>query len=142
MNLRGGTAVASALMATFIAAGCTLEPAYERPAPPVPAAYPSGEAYKPAAGNPSTPAAGNPSTLAAGDIGWRNFFADPRLQRLVGLVQRDEGFSVLLTRRADTLRNHTGQVAFPGGRCDRHLEPGVAHPAQDGLIRRPARAGR
>jgi 8-oxo-dGTP pyrophosphatase MutT (NUDIX family) len=37
---------------------------------------------------------------------------------LVGLVQRDEGFSVLLTRRADTLRSHTGQVAFPGGRCD------------------------
>ena len=37
---------------------------------------------------------------------------------LVGLVQRDHGFSVLLTRRADTLRNHTGQVAFPGGRCD------------------------
>ena len=25
---------------------------------------------------------------------------------------------MLLTRRADTLRRHTGQVAFPGGRCD------------------------
>ena len=37
---------------------------------------------------------------------------------LVGLVQRESGFSVLLTRRADTLRRHTGQVAFPGGRCD------------------------
>ena len=37
---------------------------------------------------------------------------------LVGLVERDEGLSVLLTRRADTLRRHTGQVAFPGGRCD------------------------
>jgi 8-oxo-dGTP pyrophosphatase MutT (NUDIX family) len=37
---------------------------------------------------------------------------------LVGLVQRESGFSVLLTRRADTLRSHTGQVAFPGGRCD------------------------
>ena len=37
---------------------------------------------------------------------------------LVGLVEREEGFSVLLTRRADTLRSHTGQVAFPGGRCD------------------------
>jgi 8-oxo-dGTP pyrophosphatase MutT (NUDIX family) len=37
---------------------------------------------------------------------------------LVGLVERDHGFSVLLTRRADTLRSHTGQVAFPGGRCD------------------------
>ncbi len=37
---------------------------------------------------------------------------------LVGLVERESGLSVLLTRRADTLRSHTGQVAFPGGRCD------------------------
>ncbi len=37
---------------------------------------------------------------------------------LVGLVEREHGFSVLLTRRSDTLRRHTGQVAFPGGRCD------------------------
>jgi 8-oxo-dGTP pyrophosphatase MutT (NUDIX family) len=44
---------------------------------------------------------------------------------LVGLVQRDHGFSVLLTRRADTLRSHTGQVAFPGGRCDPGETPWV-----------------
>ncbi|HEY2706699.1 MAG TPA: CoA pyrophosphatase [Caulobacteraceae bacterium] len=37
---------------------------------------------------------------------------------LVGLVEREDGLHVLLTRRADTLRSHTGQVAFPGGRCD------------------------
>lgn len=37
---------------------------------------------------------------------------------LVGLVERDAGVSVLLTRRADTLRRHTGQVALPGGRRD------------------------
>ena len=37
---------------------------------------------------------------------------------LVPLVQHEAGVTVLLTRRADTLRNHTGQVAFPGGRCD------------------------
>lgn len=37
---------------------------------------------------------------------------------LVPLVERKEGLSVLLTRRADTLRSHTGQVAFPGGRLD------------------------
>ena len=28
------------------------------------------------------------------------------------------GLSVLLTRRSDSLRSHTGQVAFPGGRMD------------------------
>jgi 8-oxo-dGTP pyrophosphatase MutT (NUDIX family) len=37
---------------------------------------------------------------------------------LVGLVDRPEGLSVLLTRRSDSLRRHTGQIALPGGRCD------------------------
>jgi 8-oxo-dGTP pyrophosphatase MutT (NUDIX family) len=37
---------------------------------------------------------------------------------LIGLVERPEGYTVLLTRRADTLRNHTGQIALPGGRRD------------------------
>lgn len=37
---------------------------------------------------------------------------------LVGLVEREAGLSVLLTRRADSLSRHSGQVAFPGGRCD------------------------
>ncbi|MFI4976197.1 MAG: CoA pyrophosphatase [Caulobacterales bacterium] len=37
---------------------------------------------------------------------------------LMGLVEREEGLSVLLTRRADSLRQHTGQIALPGGRCD------------------------
>lgn len=37
---------------------------------------------------------------------------------LIGLVERPQGYTVLLTRRADTLRNHTGQIALPGGRRD------------------------
>lgn len=37
---------------------------------------------------------------------------------LVGLIERPAGYSVLLTRRADTLRRHTGQIALPGGRTD------------------------
>jgi 8-oxo-dGTP pyrophosphatase MutT (NUDIX family) len=37
---------------------------------------------------------------------------------LVPLVEHAAGLTVLLTRRADSLRAHTGQVAFPGGRCD------------------------
>ena len=39
---------------------------------------------------------------------------------LVGLVSRPEGAQVLLTRRTDALRQHAGQVSFPGGR----IEPG------------------
>lgn len=37
---------------------------------------------------------------------------------LVGLVPRDDGLRVLLTRRIDGLRQHGGQVSFPGGRID------------------------
>lgn len=39
---------------------------------------------------------------------------------LVGLVPRESGTQVLLTRRTDALRHHAGQVSFPGGR----VEPG------------------
>jgi len=44
---------------------------------------------------------------------------------LVALVERPAGLSVILTRRSDTLRSHTGQVAFPGGRCDPGETPWV-----------------
>ena len=37
---------------------------------------------------------------------------------LVPLVVRESGLTVLLTRRSDGLRRHSGQVAFPGGRLD------------------------
>lgn len=37
---------------------------------------------------------------------------------LIGLIERPAGYTVLLTRRADTLRRHTGQIALPGGRRD------------------------
>lgn len=42
---------------------------------------------------------------------------------LIGLVQREAGPTVLLTRRSDTLRKHTGQVALPGGRVDPGEKP-------------------
>jgi 8-oxo-dGTP pyrophosphatase MutT (NUDIX family) len=37
---------------------------------------------------------------------------------LTGLIEREDGYHVLLTRRSDRLRKHGGQVAFPGGRSD------------------------
>lgn len=37
---------------------------------------------------------------------------------LVPLVDRAEGFSVLLTQRAADLRHHAGQISFPGGRVE------------------------
>ena len=37
---------------------------------------------------------------------------------LVGLMQRDDGLHVLLTRRTEHLRDHAGQISFPGGRAE------------------------
>jgi 8-oxo-dGTP pyrophosphatase MutT (NUDIX family) len=37
---------------------------------------------------------------------------------LVPLVERPEGLQVLLTVRASHLKNHAGQVSFPGGRVE------------------------
>lgn len=37
---------------------------------------------------------------------------------LVPVIAYERGATVLMTRRADTLASHTGQIAFPGGRLD------------------------
>ena len=37
---------------------------------------------------------------------------------LAGLIDRPEGFTVLLTLRTAHLRSHAGQIALPGGRAD------------------------
>jgi 8-oxo-dGTP pyrophosphatase MutT (NUDIX family) len=37
---------------------------------------------------------------------------------LIGLVKRESGLTVLLTRRTAHLRDHAGQISFPGGRSE------------------------
>ncbi|MDB6159728.1 MAG: multidrug transporter [Gammaproteobacteria bacterium] len=71
--------LAVSLVAALLAAGCTLEPKYDRPAAPVPQSFPEGEAYRAGA---VAPTAGK----AAADIGWREFFTDARLQQLIELT--------------------------------------------------------
>ena len=60
-------------------AACSMQPVYERPAAPVASEFPAGAAYK------AAPAGGSPAV----DIGWRDFLADPRLQRLVEISLRN-----------------------------------------------------
>ena len=42
---------------------------------------------------------------------------------LIALAEREDGLSLILTRRADTLTHHSGQVALPGGRTEPGEEP-------------------
>jgi len=63
------------LAAVAALSGCSLIPKYERPAAPVDAAYPQGDAYLPATAGTQSP--------AAVDLGWREYFADPRLRELI-----------------------------------------------------------
>ncbi len=39
---------------------------------------------------------------------------------LIPLVERESGPTVLLTQRATQLKNHAGQISFPGGRVEPH----------------------
>jgi multidrug efflux system outer membrane protein len=56
-------------------AGCTLAPNYKRPAAPVAQTWPKNSTAKTRANQ----------TNAVADIGWREFFRDPRLQKLIEL---------------------------------------------------------
>jgi 8-oxo-dGTP pyrophosphatase MutT (NUDIX family) len=65
--------------------------------------------------------------LSVGDSSkYRAFFPTSPIPAavLVPLVERPEGLMVLLTQRATQLRNHAGQISFPGGR----MEPEDADP--------------
>ena len=66
----------SLTIAAAVLSGCTMIPDYQRPAAPVAAAWPEGAGYGGAADAAQT------GTLAA-ELGWRTFFRDPALQRLV-----------------------------------------------------------
>ena len=58
-------------------AGCTMAPRYTRPEPPVPAEWPTGPAYKPVAEGQTVP--------LAPEIGWRDFFLDEQLRKVIEL---------------------------------------------------------
>lgn len=78
---------------------------------------------------PEFPYAAN---LTAEQVAELRQFVPERLARaavLVPLVERPDGLNVLLTLRASHLKNHAGQVSFPGGR----IEEGDAGPWEAAL---------
>ncbi|TKC88321.1 efflux transporter outer membrane subunit [Trinickia terrae] len=70
----------TALLCACCLCACTLDPAYHRPAAPVDDAWPAVSTQGSGKQQPATAA-----PLAA-DVGWRDFFKDPRLQKLIELA--------------------------------------------------------
>jgi multidrug efflux system outer membrane protein len=75
------------LSASVMLAACSLIPNYERPASPVAISFPDGPAYHAGAGNHAD--TGGPQAVAADALGWRDFFSDPALQRLIDIALRN-----------------------------------------------------
>ena len=73
------------LLAAGILSGCTLAPTYERPALPVADGYPADVATSGVATSDvaTSGVAASAGSRIAADIGWREFFGDPRLQALI-----------------------------------------------------------
>jgi outer membrane protein, multidrug efflux system len=79
-----------ALLMVVLVSACTMEPHYSRPAAPVPATW-AGDA------------AGKADTASVADVGWKEFFPDPSLQRLIALAlanNRDLRVAVLNVQAA------------------------------------------
>jgi outer membrane protein, multidrug efflux system len=100
-----------------VVAGCSLQPAYVRPPAPVAGSFPSGAAYRPAQSGQAGTA------LPAADTGWRDFLADPRLQRLVDLAlqnNRDLRVAVLNVAQVQAQYRIQRSALFPqvGGFAD------------------------
>ncbi|WP_175752437.1 efflux transporter outer membrane subunit [Burkholderia anthina] len=72
-----------ALVCVVALAACSLDPVYQRPAAPIAGAWPNGPAY----GTASAPsAASGAATPVAAEVGWRDFYRDPHLQKLIALA--------------------------------------------------------
>jgi multidrug efflux system outer membrane protein len=105
--------VTAALM--VLLAGCTLAPEYKRPALPVQAAWPDqpkvqwGEYDQPTTLGLQSAAAVDPqNTLPVADLGWRDFFHDPRLQKLIELALIDNRDLRVAVQRVEEARAQYG----------------------------------
>lgn len=94
------------LMAAGALAGCSMMPAYERPAAPVPGDWPY----------PAT-ATGTP----AAELGWENFFSDARLKQLIATALRNNR-----DLRVAVLNIEQARAQYDIRRADRYPSVGAA----------------
>ncbi|GAB2904623.1 efflux transporter outer membrane subunit [Paralcaligenes sp. KSB-10] len=85
MSPRAFRLTAMPALLVLVLAGCSLAPKYERPQAPIPGQYPDQSASAREKGGLSAHAIA-PSVTVSADLGWRQFFRDPRLVALVGIA--------------------------------------------------------
>lgn len=106
---RTTTPLCITLGALLFLSGCaTMAPKYSKPAAPVPAAWPTGDAYKANAAKPEGP--------AAAEISWREFFVAPQLQQVIGLAlanNRDLRVAALTIEKTRALYQIQRAELFP-----------------------------
>ncbi len=100
--------VLSIMLALACLAGCTLMPTYTRPTPPVPSEWPIGPAYRYAEESQTKP--------MASDIGWRSFYADEKLKKVIDIAlknNRDFRISVLNIEKARAIYRIQRATMYP-----------------------------
>ncbi len=119
--------VLTIIVAALCVTACgTLAPTYERPEAPVPAQWPSGPSSKGAA----EMAAGTP----VADIGWREFYTDERLRKVIDLAlanNRDLRVAASNIERARNLYRIQRAQLFPavdaaGGYTEQKVPAGIS----------------
>ncbi|WP_092137690.1 efflux transporter outer membrane subunit [Cupriavidus sp. YR651] len=129
--LRGTAATLPLLLAA-----CTLEPTYQRPEAPVAQAWPTGPAYVGSA------TAQPPAQTAAANLGWEDFFTDPRLRRLIELAlanNRDLRIATLSIDQARAQYRIQRAAQFPAidanaGMVSSRVPSGLRAPGQPSVI--------
>jgi len=96
MKVHAITRLAFVTALTLVLAACSLAPRYARPPAPIPMSFPTFGA----AADTSTASAG---TVAA-DLGWRDFFRDPRLLALIDLALENNRDMRIATQRVQEAR--------------------------------------
>jgi len=88
--------------------GCTMAPKYTRPEVPIPNDWPEGSAYQ----NIQSP----PGIPTADELGWQEFFTDPKLQQVIETAlnnNRDLRLAALNVERARALYGVQRAELFP-----------------------------
>lgn len=95
------------IVTALLLSGCTLIPDYLQPESPAPQAWPSGDAYQPAAAE---------NAIKIADTPWQDYFADDKLRRLIALSldnNRDLRVAILNIEKAQAEYRISRADLFP-----------------------------